>query len=315
MLLARLLDDRTASLYRSGLIPGGAFLSRGQEALSVALGAQLEKGDIYAPLIRDTAGRLAFGENPLDALRTCIGSPLGPMRSRDGNVHRGNPREGYIPMISHLGAMLSVVNGALMARRIQGKPLGIGATCIGDGGTSTGAFHESVNQAAVERLPVVIIVADNQYAYSTHRSKQFACDSLLDKAAGYGIDGYATDGTDLASCIQTVGKAIRRAREGCGPQLVVASLLRLCGHGEHDDASYIDTDLKSSPVGRDCLTIAAEWLTANNIVTSQELTQWHTESIAQLDAVVQDILQDPAPNPAAEQWYALATAALRENAS
>jgi TPP-dependent pyruvate/acetoin dehydrogenase alpha subunit len=315
MLLARLLDDKIASLYRSGLVPGGAFLSKGQEALSVSLGAQLQKGDIYAPLIRDSAGRLAFGETPQEALRSCIGSPLGPMRSRDGNVHRGHPREGYLPMISHLGAMLSVVNGSLMARRMQGKELGVGATCIGDGGTSTGAFHESVNQAAVERLPVIIIVADNQYAYSTHRSRQFACDSLLDKAVGYGIDGYSVDGTDLAACLQVVGKAIRRAREGCGPQLVVASLLRLCGHGEHDDASYVDPQLKQSAVGRDCLKAAAEWLVANNIANAQDLTQWQTETAAQLDAAVQEILSDPAPDPAAEQWFALATAALRENAS
>lgn len=315
MLLARLLDDKIASLYRSGLVPGGAFLSKGQEALSVSLGAQLQKGDIYAPLIRDSAGRLAFGETPQEALRSCIGSPLGPMRSRDGNVHRGHPREGYLPMISHLGAMLSVVNGSLMARRMQGKELGVGATCIGDGGTSTGAFHESVNQAAVERLPVIIIVADNQYAYSTHRSRQFACDSLLDKAVGYGIDGYSVDGTDLAACVQVVGKAIRRAREGCGPQLVVASLLRLCGHGEHDDASYVDPVLKQSPVGRDCLKAAAEWLVANNVANAQDLTQWQTETVTQLETAVQEILTDPAPDPAAEQWIALATAALRENAS
>jgi pyruvate dehydrogenase E1 component alpha subunit/2-oxoisovalerate dehydrogenase E1 component alpha subunit len=228
---------------------------------------------------------------------------------------RGHPREGYLPMISHLGAMLSVVNGALMARRIQGKEMGIGATCIGDGGTSTGAFHESVNQAAVERLPVIIVVADNQYAYSTHRSRQFACDSLLDRAVGYGIDGYSVDGTDMAACLQVVGKAMRRAREGCGPQLIVASLLRLCGHGEHDDASYVESSLKESAVGRDCLKAAADWLIANNLANLQELAEWQVESATQLEEAVQEILKDPAPDPGAEQWVALATTALRESSS
>ncbi len=315
MLLARALDEKTAALYRSGLVPGGAFLSKGQEALSVSLAMQLRPGDIYAPLIRDTAGRLAFGESIQDALRSCIGSPLGPMRGRDGNVHRGRPKDGYLPMISHLGSIPSVVNGALMARRLQGKPMGIGATCIGDGGTSTGAFHEAMNQAAVERLPLVVVVADNQYAYSTHRSRQFACDSLLDRAVGYGIDGHSVDGTDLAACLQILERAARRAREGCGPQMVVANLLRLCGHGEHDDASYVDATLKESHVGRDCVKAAGQWLLANQLATDTDLAQWQTEVAAELEKAVDEILRDPAPDPTVENWTALATAALRENAS
>src|SRR5438552_10253889 len=140
MLLARVLDDKFASLYRAGKIQGGVFLGRGQEALSVAIGQSLRQGDIFAPLIRDAAGRLAFAETVLDAVRTYMGSPLGPMRARDGNVHRGKPAEGYLPMLSHLGAMISVVNGALLARRFKGITGTVGATCIGDGGTSTGAF-------------------------------------------------------------------------------------------------------------------------------------------------------------------------------
>src|SRR6058998_2081825 len=154
MLLARLLDDKFASLYRGGKIHGGVFLSRGQEALSVSVGQNLRKGDVFAPLIRDTAGRLAFGETVLDAVRTYLGSPLGPMRARDGNVHRGRPREGYLPMISHLGAMISVVNGTLMAHRFKEKTGTVGAASIGEGGTSTGACHEAINQAAVEKLPL-----------------------------------------------------------------------------------------------------------------------------------------------------------------
>src|SRR6478609_6927007 len=140
MLLSRVLDDKFAGLYRAGKIHGGVFLGRGQEALSVSTGIVLRKGDIFAPLIRDAAGRLAFGESVLDAVRTYLGSPLGPMRARDGNVHRGRPQDGILPMISHLGAMISVVNGALMARRFNGVTGTVGATSIGDGATSTGAF-------------------------------------------------------------------------------------------------------------------------------------------------------------------------------
>src|SRR6202142_843743 len=136
MLLARLLDDKCAALGRAGRIHGGVFLGRGQEALSVAVGLALKKGDVFAPLIRDTAGRLAFGEPVLDALRTYLGSALGPMRGRDGNVHRGRPREGYLPMVSHLGAVISVGNGILFAFLPKGITSQIGATCIWDGATS-----------------------------------------------------------------------------------------------------------------------------------------------------------------------------------
>src|SRR5579859_3377725 len=120
MVLARVLDEKLASLYRMGKIHGGVFLGRGQEALSVSIGLALRKGDVFAPLIRDTAGRLAFGEQLIDPVRTYLGSPLGPMRGRDGNVHRGRPKDGLLPMISHLGAMISVVNGILLARRLDG---------------------------------------------------------------------------------------------------------------------------------------------------------------------------------------------------
>src|SRR5438552_12110688 len=175
MLLARVLDDKFASLYRMGKIHGGVFLGRGQEALSVSVGLALRKGDVFAPLIRDQAGRLAFGEPILDAVRTYLGSTLGPMRGRDGNIHRGRPREGLLPMISHLGAMIAVVNGILFARRLRNISGVVGAASIGDGGTSTGAFHEAINQAAVEKLPLVMVVANNQYAYSTPTARQFAC--------------------------------------------------------------------------------------------------------------------------------------------
>src|SRR5438874_8706718 len=132
MLLARVLDDKFASLYRMGKIHGGVFLGRGQEALSVAAGLALRRGDVFAPLIRDGAGRLAFGEPMLDAVRTYLGSILGPMRGRDGNIHRGRPKEGLLVMISHLGAMVSVVNGALMAHRFKNITGTVGAACIGE---------------------------------------------------------------------------------------------------------------------------------------------------------------------------------------
>jgi len=312
MLMARILDDKFASLYRMGKIHGGVFLGRGQEALSVSVGIALRKGDIFAPLIRDGAGRLAFGEPILDAVRTYLGSLLGPMRARDGNIHRGRPKEGLLAMISHLGAMISVVNGALLAHRLKGISGTVGAACIGDGATSTGAVHEALNQAAVEKLPLVLIIADNHYAYSTPTERQFACLSLTDKAVGYGITGHSVDGTDLSACLKVVGDAVSQARAGRGPQMVVASLLRLCGHGEHDDAGYIDPKLKQSSVGRDCLKVAEGELLQQNWADAPTLTAWRNEAVQVVEESVAKVQREDGPDPYKEDWCALASKHLSE---
>lgn len=312
MLLARVLDDKLAALYRTGKIHGGAFLGRGQEALSAAVGLSLKPGDVFAPLIRDLAGRLAFGEPILDAVRTYLGSALGPMRGRDGNVHRGRPREGLLPMISHLGAMISVVSGVLFARKLKGVSGTVGAACVGDGATSTGSFHEALNLASVEKLPLVLVVANNQYAYSTPTSRQFACRDLADKAAGYGVEAQSVDGTDLSACLETVGSAVARARAGGGPQLVVASLLRLCGHGEHDDASYVDPKLKTSPTGRDCLKVAEEFLLRLKWAEARQLAALRNDLVHEVEEAVARVQREPTPDPFAEEWRTIATKHLSE---
>lgn len=312
MLLARVLDDKLASLYRSGKIYGGCFLGRGQEALSVACGLSLRKGDVFAPMIRDAAGRLAFGETVLDALRTYLGSRLGPMRGREGNVHRGKPKEGLLPMISHLGAMIAVVNGILFARRLKGITDTVGLASIGDGATSTGSFHEALNQAAVEKLPLVVVIANNQYAYSTPNSRQFACRSLADRGIGYGVEAVELDGTDLTACLGGISTAVARARAGAGPQLVVAQLLRLCGHGEHDDASYIPEELKRSHLGRDCLQIAYEQLLKLGWADVQTANAWRAEAIKQVDEAVAIVQREPPPDPAQEDWTAISSRHLIE---
>ena len=312
MLLARLLDDKFASLWRMGKIFGGVFLGRGQEALSASIGMALQKGDIFAPLIRDAAGRLAFGEPILDAVRTYLGSALGPMRGRDGNVHRGRPKEGLLPMISHLGAMIPVVNGVLMAHRFKGITGTVGAACIGEGGTSTGAFHEGLNQAAVEKLPLVLIIADNQYAYSTPTTRQFACTSLLDKAAGYGVEGESVDGTNLSACLEVVNNAVGKARAGGGPQLVVARLLRLCGHGEHDVAEYVDPKLKSSAIGRDCLKVAESYLLEHQWADGTTIAAWRTEAAQKVEESVAKVRRESGPDPYKEDWCALSSKHLSE---
>ncbi|MBA3685969.1 MAG: thiamine pyrophosphate-dependent dehydrogenase E1 component subunit alpha [Planctomycetes bacterium] len=316
MLLARLVDERLATLYSQNRIPGGSvFLGKGQEALSAALGMYLRppreraSGDIYGPLIRDLAGRLAFGETLLTVMRTNLMRRTGPMRGRDGNIHRGEIERGILPMISHLGSLVSVVCGTLLARRLRGD-LGhaVGATCIGDGGMQTGALHEGLNVAAVEKLPLVVVVADNQLSYSTFSDRTYACRSLADRAVGYGFTGYEIDGTNADACLATLSEAVRRARAGEGPQMVVASLLRGAGHGAHDDAKYVGTELKSR--FGDCLTLYEQTLVRSSVIASADAVAWRNEATEAINGAVAQASGEPQPDPAQEDWNALSSKRL-----
>lgn len=306
MLTARTLENKLSSLYKGGKIVGGVYLGTGQEALSASLGASLIKGkDCFSPLIRDQAGRTAFGEDMLDATRTHLGSARGPMRGRDGNIHRGRPHQGMPAMISHLGTAVSVISGMLIAKRMKGELDGIvGATSIGDGATSTGSFHEGLNMAAVENLPLVVVIADNQFAYSTPRNRQFACESLLERAVGYGVGGVEVDGTDLKATLAGMQQAVTSARQGFGPQLVVARLLRLCGHGEHDDASYVPQELRDSLMGRDCLEVGASQIIEGGLATAEDIEIWRKEAVEEVQEAVATAQRERGPDPYEEDWRA-----------
>src|SRR5256885_8921491 len=310
MLKTRIFEEKLASLYRGGLITGGVYLGKGQEAVSVACGLFLQKGDVFAPLIRDQAGRTAFGEPLVDVARTYLGSRLGPMRGRDGNIHRGSPKAGQLAMISHLGAMIPVVVGKLMAKRMKGEKGFIGLTTIGEGGMQTGATHEGMNIAAVEHWPLVIVATNNHYAYSTPNDREFACTDLVDRAIGYGFEGYSLDGTDLSACLEVIGGAVKRARAGRPPQLVVASVLRLSGHGEHDDASYVTDEMKRQPFAQDCLKLAEKKIVDLEMADAATLQSWREDAAKQVDEAIATAQKEAAPDAEKEDWCAISTREL-----
>jgi pyruvate dehydrogenase E1 component alpha subunit/2-oxoisovalerate dehydrogenase E1 component alpha subunit len=221
-----------------------------------------------------------------------------------------------LAMISHLGALVSVVTGVLFARRLRGS-LGdtVGATSIGDGGTSTGAFHEGMNLAAVEKLPLIVSVANNQFAYSTPNSRQFACEDLLSRAEGYGVQGWSVTGTDLASCLKGFRAAVAAARNGGGPQMVVGRMLRLGGHGEHDDASYVPEEARFSHLGQDCLMVAEKTLAARGLASAEVVRGWEQEGRKLIDAAIAQAGREPLPDPYRERWDALSTSHLVEGRS
>lgn len=158
----------------------------------------------------------------------------------------------------------------------------------------------------------MVLIANNQYAYSTPAARQFACRSLADRAAGYGMLSHTVPGNDLKACLEVVGAAVAAARAGGGPQFVLADLLRLCGHGEHDDALYIDPDLKNSPLGRDCLQEGEKYLLEKEWANSSDLRKWQIEIIQTIDRVISQVQREPAPDPSHEDWTALNCKSLQE---
>ena len=304
MVMARAFDTKISALYKAGQIFGGVFLGRGHEAIAACEAVFLKRGeDVYNPFIREQAGRCAWGESVLESARSYLGSKQGYMRGRDSNVHWGNPTMGQPAPISHLGAMVSVVAGMLLAKRFKGETGRVGVANIGDGTTSVGATHEGVNFVAVEKLPVVIVVTNNQFAYSTPNSQEFAA-SLTDRGRGYGLACHECDGTDFMATLTTMQRAISAARAGEGPQWVVANTLRMCGHGEHDDASYIPEELKAAYADRDPLAVARRQMLEAGWITEEEAQAWDDECRDEVQRLVAQAQREASPNPADEDWKA-----------
>ncbi len=304
MVMARAFDTKASALYKAGKVFGGVFLGRGHEAIAACEAVFLRKGhDVYAPFIREQAGRCAWGDSVLESARTYFGSVEGCMRGRDGNVHWGHPLEGTPAPISHLGAMVAVVAGMMMAKRMQGVTDAVGVACCGDGTTSVGAFHEACNLIAVQKLPVVVVVSNNQFAYSTPNAEEFACD-LQDRGRGYGMAAHACDGTDFMQTLEVMQRAIAAARRGEGPQWVVATTLRMCGHGEHDDSSYIPAELKAAYADRDPLAVARRQLLALGWLTEQQDADLLARSTDEVQRLVAQAQKEPPPDPATEDWLA-----------
>jgi pyruvate dehydrogenase E1 component alpha subunit/2-oxoisovalerate dehydrogenase E1 component alpha subunit len=236
--LTRLVEERLVNLYRQTKVVGGVFRSLGQEATAVGTAYALEPQDFITPLIRDLGAVLVKGIRPRDIFAQYMAKAWGPSGGRDLNIHFGDMKKGFIGPISHLGDMIPVMTGILLGARLQQKNF-VGVAYIGDGGMSTGAFHEGLNFAAVQKLPLIVVAEHNQYAYSTPTSMQTAVKDLAEKAAGYGIPAYIVDGNDVIACYEVMKRAADYARRGGGAVLIEAKTYRRKGHAEHDDQRYV----------------------------------------------------------------------------
>src|SRR5213594_3608599 len=239
--LTRTLEERLVALYRQTKVIGGLFRSLGQEAESVASAYALERGrnkDILSPLIRNLGSLLVMGAQPIEILRQYMAKADSPTHGRELNVHFNDLEKGYLGQISHLGDMIPVMAGIALSFKLRGESR-VGLVYIGDGGTSTGTFHEGLNLAAVQRVPLLVIGEYNHWAYSTPPDKQFAVPRLADKAKGYGIPAVTVDGNDVLAVYEATRRAAERARHGEGVQFLEVVTYRRKGHAEHDDQHYV----------------------------------------------------------------------------
>ncbi len=236
--LTRALEERIGILYRQGKISGGVYLSTGQEAVSVGAASALERGDVIVPSHRDLGAHLLRGILPREVLAHYMGRIGGPSHGRDGNVHFGDVARGDVAFISPMADGIPVAAGVGLALRREGQGR-VAMTWFGDGAASRGDFHEGINLAAVLHLPVIFVCNNNQYAYSTPLVQQTLVRDIVTRAAGYGIPGIGVDGNDVLAVYRAARDAVARARRGEGPSLIECKTMRMRGHSEHDDASYV----------------------------------------------------------------------------
>ncbi|MEJ8572531.1 thiamine pyrophosphate-dependent dehydrogenase E1 component subunit alpha [Microbaculum marinum] len=297
--LSRAIEDRLHVMKRQGRLPGRLVSGRGQEAIPVGATLALEAHDIVCPLHRDLGANLVKGITPTEFLCSYLWKTGHPSQGRDSDVHIGDLRRGIYPMISHLPDSWPVALGFGMASTRLGLDRVTLAFC-GDGATSTGAWHETLNMSAVFRTPNVWVIENNKYAYSTPLAKQYAITSLADRAAAYGMPGVEVDGNDAIAVHETVRQAVDRARGGGGPTLIEAHTMRIEGHAVHDDASYVPKELIAEWKARDPIDALRGRLLAAG-VEAERLEAIAADNKAAVGAAVAAAEAAPQPEPSGSE--------------
>ncbi|HEV7571263.1 MAG TPA: thiamine pyrophosphate-dependent enzyme [Thermoanaerobaculia bacterium] len=297
--LTRTLEERLVALFRQSKVIGGLYRSLGQEGESVAAAYALDyaMGDVVQPLIRNMGSILVAGAKPSDIVKQYMAKADSPTRGRELNIHFGHPaRDGFIGQISMLGDMIPVMAGIALAGRMQKRNL-VGMAFIGDGASSTGAFYEGMNFATVQRLPLVVILENNGYAYSTPTSKQSAVRSLADKAHAFGCASETVDGNDVLATYAAARRAVERARAGGGVTLIEAKTFRMKGHAEHDNQSYVPQSLIEEWSAKDPVVRFEKTLVDASIATTADFEMIQSRAKREVDAATDEAERSPMPNP------------------
>ncbi len=297
MQLNRQLEERLVRLFRQNKIVGGVYSSMGQEAVSVGTSYALEPRDWLAPMIRNIGALLVKGFKPRDIFTQHMAKATSPTHGKDGTSHFGDLKNLHvISPISMLGELIPVMAGVGMAGRYLGQKI-VAMTWIGDGGSSTGAFHEGLNLAAVQRAPLVLVLENNQWAYSTPVSRQVPLKNLADRALAYGIQSRIVDGNDAIAVYETSKWAVDECRAGRGPILIEAKTMRMKGHAQHDPAEYVPKEMFAYWKARDPIARYEKYLTEHGLWDAKVKAEIDARIERELDEDQQFAEESPLPSP------------------
>jgi len=297
MKLNRSLEDRLVNLFKQNKVVGGLYGSLGQEATSVGTAYALGPGDWIAPMIRNVGALLVRGFPPRDILTQYMARYTSPTLGKDGTSHFGDLKVRHVVSpISMLGDLIPVMTGVAMAGRYLGQKI-VTMTWIGDGGTSTGAFHEGMNLAAVQKAPFVLVIENNGWAYSTPVSRQVPVRDLADRAKAYGIQSYIVDGNDVIAVYETTKKAVDQCRAGDGPVIIESKTMRMRGHAQHDAAEYVPKEMFAKWKKLDPLERYEKYLTENKLWDEKTRKEINTRIDRELTSELEIAENAPFPPP------------------
>jgi TPP-dependent pyruvate/acetoin dehydrogenase alpha subunit len=297
MVLSRAIENKLNNLFLQGRVRGRLISGRGQEAIPVGAATCTLPDDLVCPAHRDLGAHLARGTTPTEVFLQYLWRAASASGGRDGDVHFGVWSKGVLPMISQLPDSWPIAVGLALAKQREGAGGVVIAFC-GDGATSTGTWHESVNLASVWQVPVVLIVENNQYAYSTPNALQFRTATIAERAAGYGIPGWRVDGNDVSAVHEQVARAVAAARAGAGPTLIEAVTMRMDGHAIHDAAQYVPRELLEHWRRRDPIELFAARLSAAGLLAGGALDELRRAAEQETDQAYEVALASPEPDVA-----------------
>jgi TPP-dependent pyruvate/acetoin dehydrogenase alpha subunit len=294
MCLARETDNAILRLYKQGKMVGGAYTGNGNEATAVGSAYALEKRDYLLPMHRDLGAHLVKGQSLRAIFLQQLGRADSLTRGRDGTGHYADPSLRIYGNVSHLAAMIPVAVGIALASSMR-KEGAVVMTTIGDGGSNVGDFHEGLNMAAVMKLPFILIIENNQFAYSTPISKQSAARRLSDRATGYGIPGLTVDGTNVLEVYGACREAVERGRCGGGPTLIESVTMRMHGHSASDDASYVPREMLEKWKEKDPIAAFEKVLIVEGLLTEGGKKDIDGKIRSSLDTAIREAEASPYP--------------------
>jgi TPP-dependent pyruvate/acetoin dehydrogenase alpha subunit len=297
MQLNRQLEERMVRLFRQNKIVGGLYSSLGQEAVSVGSAYALESHDWLAPMIRNIGALLVKGFKPRDIFTQHMAKYTSPTQGKDGTSHFGDLKTRHVVSpISMLGDLIPVMAGVAMAGRYLGQKI-VALTWIGDGGSSTGAFHEGMNLAASQKAALVVVLENNQWAYSTPVAKQVPLRDLANRALAYGIRGMTADGNNVVAVYNAAKEAVHECRSGRGPVLLEVKTMRMKGHAQHDPAEYVPKEMFDYWKARDPLALYEKYLAVNNLWDATKKSEIDARIQSELDVDQKFAEESPLPPP------------------